>query len=70
MKIKFSAEVVTTSRYIGVELNLPDDVVNGGLEAITQWAKANVRAVDNAQLEWCESVDTLEVIDVTSFQKM
>lgn len=55
MRLKLTVHVVTTATFYGVEVDIPDDVVTRGEEAINEWVKGNKSAIDYAPVEHSET---------------
>lgn len=70
MKIKVTAITLTVVAFQGMTLDVPDEVVKEGSDAIVEWANAHIREVDSAPTEQTDTWNIREVTQIEHIKEM
>lgn len=66
VRVKATAHVTTTAAFHGMDLDIPQEVLEGGQAVILEWANKNIANIDSAPVEHAETcvVLSVEALDI------
>lgn len=70
MKVRLTAYTITEVSMCGVELDIPDEIVSQGHDAVETWCKSNVSEVDFAPTDWTETGRVREVTGIADIKRL